>query len=148
MRSAICLVAIVLSAAACGAPPPPPVTAPGDPAAPAPAQLPAEPDLAGSWSSAGCGGRAYERRIELRADGTFSAEDLVSPCPPGARCVWSGVVVRRGTWKMQKAAIALTAEPVTGPAPGAPFPTELAIDAGAPVEMGSAGARCAYQRLK
>src|SRR5688572_27968113 len=126
MRCAICLVAIVLSTAACSAPAPPQVRPPRSDPGPAPAPAPPgtapAPDLVGAWSSASCAERGYERRIELRPDGTFSAEDLVSPCPPGARCMWSGIVSCRGRWKNERVAIALTAEPVPGPAPGIAFP--------------------------
>jgi hypothetical protein len=55
--------------------------------------------MAGAFEAAPCSTRAYRRSIALEPDGTFAATDLVSPCPPGARCVWSGVILWGGTWR-------------------------------------------------
>lgn len=129
------------------APPPPAAAtdAPGSPASPAPPAAPAAADLAGTWSSPSCGARTFERVLELRGDGTFTAHDRVSPCPPGARCVWSGIVTREGTWSVagDRLALAVTKEG-TGPKTVV-LPTSLAIDGRAPVEEAD-GTRCVYTR--
>jgi hypothetical protein len=85
-----------------------------------------EPDLSGTWSSASCGKRAYERIITV-GKGTFTAEDRVSPCPSGKACVWSGIVNRKGTWKRVALTLALFPdEQVDGKQAGEPFPSTLA----------------------
>jgi hypothetical protein len=103
--------------------------------------------LAGSWTSASCGERKYVRQIELAADGTFSAADLVSPCPPGAACVWSGIVYRRGTYSVAGGTVTLTPAAAGGPQ-GKPFPATLGLDpaTGAPFEADGNGATCPYER--
>ncbi|MCK6570521.1 hypothetical protein L6V77_05335, partial [Myxococcota bacterium] len=37
--------------------------------------------------------------LTLSADGTWQGQDRVSPCPPDATCMWSGIVEHRGTWQ-------------------------------------------------
>jgi hypothetical protein len=102
--------------------------------------------LLGTWESASCGGRAYPRHITFADATSFTAEDLVSPCPKGTTCVWSGIINRSGIYKVEKDVIALTVSKTgNGPAK-TPFPTSLTLDAGrAPVEAGSDGKPCAYK---
>jgi hypothetical protein len=89
------------------------------------------PDLSGTWASASCGKRAYERIITVGADATFVADDRISPCPPGASCVWSGIVHRKGTWKRVALTLALFPDDVIdGKQAGEPFPSTLAPAAG------------------
>ena len=76
-----------------------------------PAQAPAQPAearpgadstgmlLPSVWASPACDGRSYERQISFE-EGRFRATDLVSPCPPGVTCVWSGIIHRRGSWTL------------------------------------------------
>jgi hypothetical protein len=87
-----------------------PTAAPTASAASAPTAAPSgqpEPVLetpspgAGTYVSAACTGRSYERVVTLGADGSVEIVDRVSPCPPGAKCVWSGIVVRTGTFSVQ-----------------------------------------------
>lgn len=52
----------------------------------------------GSWISSNCGERAWSRVIVFDTQGRFAGQDLVSPCPKGATCIWSGVVERAGSW--------------------------------------------------
>jgi hypothetical protein len=92
-----------------------------------------EPDLSGTWSSATCGKRAYERIIIVTSDGKFTADDRVSPCPPDKQCVWSGIVHRTGTWKRVALTLALFPDDVAGKQAGEPFPSTLA-PAGAGIE--------------
>ncbi len=98
-------------------------------------------DPAGSWSSASCGKRTYVRELTLTGDGTFSARDLVSPCPPNAKCVWSGIVDRSGKWKLDGAKVLLTVEKGTEAKAGEALPSELAFEGGVLSESG-----CAYQK--
>jgi hypothetical protein len=110
---------------------------------------PAVPHWIGRWRSASCGERAYERWLELDTNGTFAADDRVSPCPPKVTCVWSGIVHRTGSYQVsaddRQLALHETSAS-TGPKLS-PLPTELAWDpaASAPVES-SSGARCVYER--
>jgi len=107
---------------------------------------PGEEALFGTWSSAACGPRKYERRLSLAKDGSFVAEDRVSPCPPNVVCVWSGIVQRKGAFKRADRTLLLSvSEGSQGP--GAhPFPTTLTIDpsTGALAETGEGGAPCPY----
>lgn len=131
---------------------PSPATTPGAaaPSATAPAPTPgstasAAADLAGTWGSASCGARTYERVLELRADGTFTASDRISPCPPGATCVWSGIIVREGTWAPGADRVTLTVtKDGKGPA-GRPLPATLVLD-GASLAEEAGTERCPYTR--
>lgn len=90
--------------------PPPPATptAPSaPPASPAPAEGPTVPTLlgdvpgvafVGDWTSTSCAGRAFARNLRLDEDHQYAVIDLVSPCPTGATCAWSGMVTYAGTW--------------------------------------------------
>ncbi|MCA9600279.1 MAG: hypothetical protein KC776_43545 [Myxococcales bacterium] len=50
------------------------------------------------YVGAPCLGRTYERVVTLGPDDKIEIADRVAPCPPGAACVWSGIVVRSGTY--------------------------------------------------
>ncbi|MGK3995311.1 hypothetical protein [Sorangium sp. So ce1024] len=119
------------------------------PTTPAQATTPSQGDeaLLGAWRSAACGSRKYERVLSFAKDGSFTAEDRVSPCPPRVVCVWSGIIHRKGAFKRSGDTVALSvAETPQGPA-GQPFPTTLTVDAaGAPAEAGDDGKPCPYQR--
>jgi len=91
------------------------------------------PDLSGTWSSASCGKRSYERVITVTNDGKFVADDRVSPCPPGTQCVWSGIVHRKGSYERVALTLALFPDEVEGKQAGEPFPSTLA-PAGAGIE--------------
>lgn len=125
-----------------------PATAAPSATAPAPATsspAPAASDLAGTWASASCGARTYERVLELRADGTFTASDRISPCPPGATCVWSGIIVREGAWARGGDRVTLTVtRDGKGPA-GRPLPATLVLDGASLAEEVGAD-RCPYAR--
>lgn len=119
------------------------------PTATAPASIPgttpAAGSLAGTWESASCGSRAYSRRITFSEPASFTAEDLVSPCPKGTTCVWSGIINRSGSYKTQKDIVTLTVSKTgNGPAK-TQFPASLTLDAAhGLVEAGSDGKPCAY----
>ena len=136
---------------------PPATAAPATPTGPATAALPSTPlpstapgvvllNLDGTWESASCGNRAYPRRITFAEAASFTAEDLVSPCPKGTTCIWSGIINRQGTYRVEKDTITLTvAKTSSGPAK-VEFPTTLTLDSSrAPVETGSDGKPCAYR---
>lgn len=135
--------------------PPPSASAPAPSATPPPAAptaatpAPGGGGLYGTWKSPSCGARGYERRIYFETDGTFQAEDLVSPCPPGTVCVWSGIVVTHGTFVVTGGTVALTPKPGSGGGkPGAAeLPKSLVWDAqGALSEAAADGSKCAYKR--
>ncbi|AUX31042.1 MULTISPECIES: hypothetical protein [Sorangium] len=117
-------------------------------AAPTAGPGPGDDPLLGTWRSAACGSRKYERVLSFAKGGSFTAEDRVSPCPPKAACIWSGIIQRQGAFKRAGNSLSLSvAEASKGPG-GQPFPTALALDAatGAPVETGDGGKPCPYQR--
>jgi hypothetical protein len=105
----------------------------------------------GDWSSPSCGSRWFERRISLKDDGRFTAEDRIAPCPFGMQCMWGGVVYWSGRWSAEGNQ-AILHEESAGPLPGpeeAPRPDVLEWDAesGAPAEMSSEGALCPYWEI-
>ena len=107
------------------------------------------PGIVGIWQSSSCGKRKYARLIQFETGGAFQGRDLVSPCPPGTRCLWSGIVNIKGTFEVQTDKIKLAnSQPAAGPAPAEPFPTAMDIDRGtsSPVEILADGTRCAYTR--
>jgi hypothetical protein len=119
------------------------------PSATTPPPVPGGGGLYGTWKSPSCGARGYERRIYFETDGTFQSEDLVSPCPPGTVCVWSGIVVTHGTFVVSGGTVTLTPKSGGGgPKPGASeLPKSLTWDAqGALSETAANGAVCAYKR--
>ena len=59
------------------------------------------PTPVGDWVAKPCGERDYVRHIRFDGDGerqTYEGQDRVSPCPPEAQCVWSGIVTFNGRW--------------------------------------------------
>ena len=75
----------------------------------------------------------------------LSAQDLVSPCPPGARCVWSGILARAGTFSLAGSTVTLTVTEGADSKPGSPLPATMTFTGGALSES-AGGATCAYQR--
>ena len=74
--------------------------------------------IAGTWHSESCGKREYAREMVFLDGGTYVRFDLVSPCPPGAQCIWSGILNFRGGWTFDGTAIALNDEQQVGSAGG------------------------------
>ena len=106
-------------------------------------------DLTGTWQSASCGARTYTRRLILHDSGSFEAFDLVSPCPPGAVCVWSGIIRWGGTWKLEPGRVVLSVEAKDGAPLPEHRPGSLQVDTRreAPVLVEDAeGASCPYVR--
>ncbi|AUX41427.1 hypothetical protein SOCE26_028390 [Sorangium cellulosum] len=122
-------------------------TAPPTSSAP-PAQASGDEALLGSWTSAACAPRKYERVLSFGKDGSFTAEDRVSPCPPKVACVWSGIVHHKGTFKRSGGTIALSVAEASQGRGAQPFPATLAVDprTGVPAETGEDGKLCPYQR--
>jgi hypothetical protein len=104
------------------------------------------PSPTGKWVSPSCGARTYPRELELLVDGRFVSRDLVSPCPAGVSCVWSGIVERSGRFTVTEARIALVVEKGEAARGGQALPETLVVEGGAPVEE-AGGARCVYARL-
>ncbi|MBN2797931.1 MAG: SRPBCC family protein [Deltaproteobacteria bacterium] len=106
------------------------------------------PSIRGAtWVSPACEGRSYVRRINIQQDFTYTGIDLVAPCPPTARCSWSGVVHYAGQWQKEEGAYALReAESETGKA-GAPHPTRLYPGEDG-LHEGSADGACVYELLE
>ena len=102
--------------------------------------------LVGTWESASCGARTYPRRITFADAAAFTAEDLVSPCPKGTQCIWSGIINRSGTYKIEKDVVTLTVSKASNGPAKTQFPPSLTLDGSrAPVEAGSDGKPCAYK---
>lgn len=105
---------------------------------------PSEPrsTLLGSWVSPSCGERKYERQLSFEAGNRFASLELISPCPPGARCVWSGIVQRLGSYEQKGTRVALVVDaPVDSH--GQPLPEAVEFD-GRVVERAPDGSACEY----
>ncbi len=123
-------------------PAPPPI--PTQVASASPTAAPST-ELVGTFASPSCDKRTYAREITFGKDGKFSAQDLVSPCPPGARCVWSGILARAGTFSLAGSTVTLTVTEGADSKPGSPLPATMTFTGGALSES-AGGATCAYQR--
>lgn len=98
----------------------------------------------GTYASPHCGGRGYAREVTFDARG-FTAVDLVSPCPAGTNCIWSGIVERTGTYVVSgtKVDLTITSE---GRGPGVvDFPKSFVLADKAIVETSDAGS-CVYSK--
>ena len=101
------------------------------------------PTPLGRFHSAACGSRNYARELEFRQDGTFTAKDLMSPCPLGASCVWSGIMERSGTFVVRDATLTLTVTKGGELGGAQPLPLTLTLERGNLVEA-IANSTCAY----
>lgn len=80
----------------------------------------------GTHSSPECGEeRQYPRHVVLSPDMNYTMTDLVSPCPPGGMCAWSGVITAKGTWAMEGPMVLFTEGKVDNADMGAPRPDKL-----------------------
>ncbi len=106
MKAPINLLACAWLLAACGggrsqepAAPDRTVARPAAETAPAPGKVAlTEETAAGVWDSPYCGERKHKRSLTANKGGGFILSDLVAPCPPEKKCVWSGVNLYGGTW--------------------------------------------------
>ncbi len=129
---------------------PAPATTPPAPATSTPTAAPESSHQAsvspvvGGWSSPSCGDRKYTRTIRFDDKGGFAAQDLVSPCPPDAKCIWSGIVDRKGSYVAAGKQLKLTITNAPK-GPGAAFPETLELSPGPTEKQG--GVTCVYARL-
>ena len=87
---------------------------------------PAYASFVGTHSSPECGEeRKYPRHVVLSEDMSYTMTDLVSPCPPGGMCAWSGVVIAKGQWAVEGPMVIFTEGKVDNPDMGAPRPAKL-----------------------
>ena len=77
------------------------------PEPPVEAGLPEE-TFVGVWVSPSCDKRKHKRSLTVNKGGGFTLSDLVSPCPTGKKCVWSGINLYGGTWKVVDGQLVLT----------------------------------------
>lgn len=94
----------------------------------------------GQWTSKACPTRAFARNILFEDDGNYAAADLISPCPVGTQCAWSGISLYQGIWSQQGETI--ETRDMGGTAAAGPHPTSFrANDRSQLVEGG-----CTYDR--
>lgn len=96
----------------------------------------------GKYTSPHCGDRKYAREVTFDAT-SFTAADLVSPCPPNVDCVWSGIVNRKGTYAVDGSRLNLKIETETAGPGGMPFPAFFMLSERAIVETSEHGS-CVY----
>ncbi len=104
----------------------------------------------GAWLSESCDGRTYPRVVVIQREGTFTAEDQVSPCPAKEICVWSGIVDRAGSWTWDDGKVNLTVTVVSqAQFDTGNFPADLTLEpeTGALVETMD-GSYCPYKRME
>jgi hypothetical protein len=83
--------------------------------------------------------------VTIGVNGSVTASDLVSPCPDGARCAWSGVVRWKGTYEKKGDRLVLAVAVEGAGAPAVALPTELTWDAKEDALL-EAGDSCHYKR--
>ena len=109
---------------------------------------PAPASIVGTWLSETCGERSYARELVFVEGGSYVRLDLVSPCPPGTLCIWSGIVHFTGGWRQDGDKIRLIEEVQVGSGGPAGFvssPEELVVDAETPkITAHVAGEDCVY----
>ncbi len=106
--------------------------------------------IIGPWENSSCADRRYRRQINFQEGDKFVAIDEVAPCPPKARCVWSGIIHWSGTWSLENDTITLKITPVkSGKAPESPPEQFIVLDAN-PISIGEANGDivCPYQKRK
>ena len=128
---------------------PAPAPAPEAPAAQdeGPSDSQAEP--VGSWENGSCGEREYSRRVNFLRSGNFTAIDAVAPCPPKAKCVWSGIIRWSGTWKLEGDVIQLEIKPIENEKLPEAVPTEFMVLGRDPLTIGEriGDLVCPYRRI-
>ncbi|TNF27245.1 MAG: hypothetical protein EP329_19760 [Deltaproteobacteria bacterium] len=100
LLAALALTAVTLLA--CGSSPA--TVAPPAPGGCVVAALEAPAAAVGDWVTTD----RWEIQLQLLADGTVYQHDRISPCPPNARCIWSGVATNAGRWALDGDTITLT----------------------------------------
>lgn len=110
---------------------------------PADGGVPVDPSAytAKLWTSASCGDRAYPRELTLAQGGTYSGRDLVSPCPEGTTCIWSGIIDFSGGWAQAHDLVTLSESTAT-PGPGTARPKTVRYESAGKTLVDDLG--CAY----
>lgn len=94
-------------------------------------------DFVGDWTSPPCGGRNYARNVRFESDQEYAVIELISPCPVGTTCVWSGLATFAGLWDQQGPKLIVQEIGMTKNVPGGPHPVLFeATDDGRLVENG------------
>lgn len=94
----------------------------------------------GDWTSTNCTARTFPRNIHFEDDGTWAGVDLISPCPVGTQCAWSGITYYQGIYQQQSETLEL--RDIGGTPAAGPHPTSFrANDKGQLVEGG-----CTYEK--
>ena len=110
--------------------------------------LPPAPTVVGTWYSESCGERTYGRELVFVEGGSYVRLDLVSPCPPGTLCIWSGIVHFTGGWRIEGDVVRLIEEVQVGSGGPVGFvskPDELTFDPTGPkLTAHVAGEDCVY----
>lgn len=81
----------------------------------------------GVWTNKDCPGRNYPRNLYIDEEGEYAGLDLVSPCPKGTACMWSGMVGFAGTWRQDGDRLVFREIGAPGQK-GSPHPTEVRAD--------------------
>ena len=76
----------------------------------------------GDWTSPPCGGRNYARNVHFDSDQHYAVVDMVSPCPPGTSCIWSGLTGFSGIWAQEGTKLRVQEIGSGPPSPGGPHP--------------------------
>jgi hypothetical protein len=130
--------------------PPPPARTDEEPVSKAPDNGSKLLDVTGMWENSSCGERKYKRTINFVKEGRFNAMDEIAPCPPEKKCVWSGIVLWRGTWFLQDRSVKLDIEPLQTDKLPETMPEEFVVLTEEPVSVGekSGDIICPYQKGK
>ncbi len=96
----------------------------------------------GDWTSPACSGRAYARNVHFDADQQYAVIDLVSPCPTGTTCAWSGMIQFGGLWAID--GLKLRVQEIGGSPAGLGGPHPVLFEATADGTLQENG--CIYQK--
>ncbi len=108
------------------APVKPSVEEPSGPTSPPPPQDAEAPGaVVATWLGEPCGERAYPRELTFTPDFRYHGRDLISPCPEGVTCIWSGILEYTGTWQGDANLITLHEESAQSSEQGQPRPTAM-----------------------
>jgi hypothetical protein len=91
----------------------------------------------GDWTSPPCDGRSYARNVTFYPNQEYAVMELVSPCPVGTQCMWSGLGTFAGLWGQDGKKLRVQEISMTGNSPGGPHPVYFeATDDGRLAENG------------
>ncbi|MCP4674451.1 MAG: hypothetical protein GY854_02825 [Deltaproteobacteria bacterium] len=106
--------------------------------------------IIGPWENSSCADRKYRRQIIFQEGDKFVAVDEVAPCPPNARCVWSGIINWHGTWSLENDLITLEMTPTKSGKPPENPPEQFVVLGENPISIGEKSGEtiCPYQKRK